>query len=230
MQSYTRELKEKVRLLRENGWSLGQIQREFGIPKTTVQSWISDIEVSIELQAAIKKTALEALQNGRVKAQNINKQRKVLKENEIIKKGIERVGGISDNEFFIAGVALYWAEGFKNRHEHRLGFCNSDPNMVRFYVHWLEKCLNVDPKSIVARLTLNKLYEERTQEFEKYWSQVTGIPIIQFTKPFYQNSVWKRQYNEDKYRGVLRIHVNGSLDQLLEMKGWIEGLKLNLPG
>jgi hypothetical protein len=230
MQKYSQEKREHVRLLRQSGWSLGKIQKEMGIPKTTIQSWISDIVISEELQKVIKKTALLALQEGRIKAQGINKEKKVENEKKNLEKGIERIGTLSDKELFIAGVALYWGEGFKNKHEHRLGFCNSDPHMVKFYLNWLEKCLAVEKKDLVARLTVNRIYENQIEKLENYWSQATAIPLSQFTKPFYQNTKWKKQYNQDNYHGVLRIHVKGSLDHLLEMKGWLEGLKRNTPG
>ncbi len=129
-------------------------------------------------------------------------------------------------ELFIAGIALYWSEGFKSNHEHRLGFCNSDPNMIIFYLHWLEKSLGIK-KDIIARVTLNNSYKTKTREIEAYWSSITGIPVSQFTKPFYQKSQCKKQYNTDNYYGVLRIHVKNSLEYLFKMKGWIEGLKIN---
>ena len=46
-----------------------------------------------------------------------------------------------------------------------------------------------------------------------------------FTKTFYQNTAWKKQYNTDNYHGVLRIHVKDSLNCLLTMRGWIQGMK-----
>ncbi len=128
----------------------------------------------------------------------------------------------------IAGIALYWGEGFKNKHEHRLGFCNSDPEMVRFYIKWLEKSLGVERNSLIIRLTLNESYKNRTEEMKNYWLKVTEISKSQFTKTFYQKTKWKRQYNEDNYHGVLRIHVKDSLNLLLLMRGFIEGMKLNV--
>jgi len=49
--------------------------------------------------------------------------------------------------------------------------------------------------------------------------------LSQFTKPFYQHTQWKKQYNTENYYGVLRIHVKDSLNQLFTMRGWIQGLK-----
>ena len=230
MQVHAKEVKNKVQMLRKQGWSLGKIQKKFGLPKTTIYSWISDIKVSKLQQEKIRISALQALQEGREKAQAILRLQRIAKEQTLLADGIRSVGKLSHKELFIAGIALYWAEGFKNKHEHRLGFCNSDPAMIKFYLHWLEKCLSVKKQDIIARVTVNNSYKDKIEVIELYWSQFTEIPLSQFTKPFYQNIQWKKQFDQDNYHGVLRIHVKNSLDNLWEMKGWIEGLKQNLPG
>jgi hypothetical protein len=170
------------------------------------------------------------LQAGRIRVQTANKLVKVKKMNMFLEVGKKDIGILSKREVFLTGVALYWGEGFKNKHEHRLGFCNSDPTMVKFYLYWLEQCLSVKKEDIVLRVTLNKVYEKKTKEIQSYWSNYLEIPLTQFTKPFYQASVWKKQYKTDTYSGVLRIHVKNSLPYLLKMRGWIEGLRLNMAG
>lgn len=230
MAIHPKDIKERVISLRKAGMSLGQIQKETNIPKTTIHSWITGIEVAEELRKSIRLNALQALQNGRIVSQKAKKEKRLSIEHKLIEKGIATVRELTDKELFVAGVALYWAEGFKNKHEHRLGFCNSDPAMVKFYIHWLEKCLGVPRRDLVARLAVNRIYEPKIGDLENYWSIITEIPLSQFTKPFYQNSQWKKHFNEDNYHGVLRIHVKNSLEHLLEMRGWIEGLKRSTPG
>ncbi len=222
---HTTEIKEKVRQLRLNGLSLNQIRKATKIPNTTIRSWISDIILSEKQLDVLRKRTHKALQEGRIKAQAIARKNRMKKEETLMLEGKKEIGHLSSREFLIAGIALYWAEGFKNRHEHRLGFCNSDPEMINFYIKWLKDILKVDKKDIVARLALNESYKDRVEEIEKYWSSSAGIPIDQFTKTFYQSSKWKKQFKIDNYHGVLRIHVKNSLDYLLKMRGWIEGLK-----
>ncbi|MCL6096209.1 MAG: hypothetical protein M1444_00785 [Patescibacteria group bacterium] len=221
-------IKNNVRELRIKGLSLGQIHEKTGAPKTTIRSWIKDIKLSQEQLNEFKSRTQKALQEGRIRKQKQSKALRLNNEKKLLLKGIARVGNLNNRDFLIAGVALYWGEGFKNKHEHRLGFCNSDPEMIKFYIKWLEESLGIKKESIIARLTLNESYEKRTKEIEDYWSKITGIPKSEFSKTFYQKTKWKRQYNEDIYHGVLRIHVKDSLNMLLLMKGFIEGLKLNL--
>ncbi len=219
-------IKEEVISLRKKGLSLGQIYQETHIPKTTIRGWISQIKLTKEQLSILKKRTQVALQRGRKNAQELQKSIRTKKEKDLFHKGKTSIENLSSREIFIAGVALYWAEGFKNRHERRLGFCNSDPRMIKFYIYWLEKSLGITKNQMVARLTLNSLYKNRVTDLQDYWTRITGISLEQFTKPFFQNSKWKKQYNTENYHGVLRIHVTGSLDYLLQMRGWIEALNL----
>ena len=223
---YKQGVKDKVRYLRQKGFSLGQIFQNTGVPRTTIRTWIDDIVLSGNQVLTLRDRVQKALQKGRIRSQKIQREKKEKNEKKLMKIGINEIGKLSPRDFLIAGVSLYWAEGFKNRHEHRLGFCNSDPAMVKFYIHWLEKYLGIDKNELVARLTLNYLYKDKVNETQNYWVKTVGVPLNQFTKPFFQTSKWKKQYNTINYHGVLRIHVRESLDCLLKMKGWIEGLKM----
>jgi hypothetical protein len=231
MSHYSHHLKDKVKLLRfVDGLSLGQIQKVTHVPKSTISTWVAGTPLTVTQIEKIKLDALRLLQEGRIKSQKIQRENRDSKAKGLMSNGILEVGQLDNRDFLIAGIALYWAEGFKNKHERRLGFCNSDPSMIKFYLYWLKSVLGVENKDLVARLALNVAYKEKARSIEQYWSQTTGIPLSQFSKTFFQQSQWKKQYNTENYHGVLRIHVKGSLDNFLKMKGWIEGLRINLPG
>ncbi len=223
---YKQEIRDKVRYLRRKGFSLGQISKDANVPRTTIRTWIRDIILSKLQEKTLKDRVQKALQKGRIKSQKIQRAKRLKNEKKLMESGINEIGQLSPRDFLIAGASLYWAEGFKNRHEHRLGFCNSDPSMVKFYIHLLEEHLNINKHQLVARLTLNYSYKDKINDMQSFWAKTIGIPLNQFSKPFFQTSKWKKQYNTDNYHGVLRIHVKDSLDHLLKMKGWIEGLKM----
>ncbi len=221
-------VKNRVRQLRMQGLSLGQIYQETSIPKTTIRSWIMDIKLSERQLDILKSRTQKALQKGRIKKQKQDKVSRLDNEKKLLQKALLKIGNLSDRDLLMAGVALYWGEGFKNKHEHRLGFCNSDPEMIMFYIKWLEKCFRIKKDDVIARLTLNVAYKEKTEAIENYWLKITGIPKNQFKNTFYQKTKWKKQYNEDNYHGVLRIHVKDSLNMLISTRGFIEGMKLSV--
>ena len=227
---YDKKIKEEVRKLRINGLSIDQIRKQTGFAKSTIHLWTKEITLSSEQKEEISIRAQKALQDGRLRSQKIKKEARIKLESLQLQKGIDEVGSLSLRELFLTGIALYWAEGFKNKHEHRLGFCNSDPSMIKFYLNWLRTCLGVKQKDLVARLAINDSYIDKTSGIEKHWSNIANIPLSQFTKTFYQHTPWKKRFDDDNYHGVLRIHVKNSLEYLLRMRGWIEGLRENMPG
>lgn len=224
--TYSISIKDKVRELRMSGLGLNQISKVSKVPKSTIRLWIKDIKLSSQQKAALNKRVFDALQRGRIKAQRLSSKKRAEKIEALLSKGKSEIAKLSKRELLVAGVALYWAEGFKNKHEKRLGFCNSDHEMILFYLRWLQM-LGIKKENITARVSLNAAYKENDLEIRQYWSEVTGIPLGQFTKTFYQNTLWKKQFMDNNYHGVLRIHVKESLERLLTMKGWIAGLKAN---
>lgn len=139
------------------------------------------------------------------------------------------IKSLSGRELFLTGLALYWAEGFKNEKEGKLGFCNSDPKMIKFMIRWFKIALKIKPEDFILRAEFNESHKDRTKEIENYWSKLTEIPLTQFNKSFYQHSVWKREYpNRNTYFGVLRIRVRKSSELLNKMRGWINGLSNSL--
>jgi len=141
-------------------------------------------------------------------------------------KGIDKINKLDNRELFVAGVALYWAEGFKK--DSRIGFANTDPEMIRFFIRWLVDCLEVDIKELSFCITVNIEHKDRIDVIEKYWRKELGITNSKFTKPFYQKTKWKKEFeNPNQYYGVLRVRVVKSLDQLRVIHGYIEGLKKN---
>lgn len=219
-------LRMKARRLRRQGLSINEIARKTEVAKRLVSYWCRDIELNPEQEKKLwEKAGLKKVKNFKKYCQR-RKQRTKDKIEKLTNKGVKEIGKLNERQFFIAGIALYWAEGFKK--DHRLGFASSDPDMIKFFLEWLNKC-GIKKEEIRLRLGINISYQDKTKQIEKYWSEITKIPLKQFNKPFYQRAVWKKTYeNKDDYTGVLRIRVNKSTDFLRKIKGWIKGLKLNV--
>ncbi|MBU1200564.1 hypothetical protein KJ953_03455 [Patescibacteria group bacterium] len=165
------------------------------------------------------------LQEGRKKYQDQRTKDVVRLTNKLFKDGKRDVGKLTKRDLFMAGVALYWAEGFKHKDESGLGLGTSDPNMAKFYISWLERCLEVSKKDLLFRVTANESHKDRIGEIEKFWMKELGVEKEQFAKPFYQKTKWKKVYlNRGEYFGVLRIRVRRSLNLLRKMRGWLAGM------
>ncbi len=136
------------------------------------------------------------------------------------------VGKLSRRDLFIAGLALYWGEGYKGLSQ-ELGFTNSDPVMIRFFIEWLWRVYKVSPDKLILRVSINGSHLSRVVEVERYWSRLTRVPLNQFTKTSLIKTAHKRVYgNESVHYGTLRVKVRSGTDLRRQILGSIQKLKM----
>ena len=80
----------------------------------------------------------------------------------------------------MVGSMLYRAEG--TRTGHVVDFTNSDPVLVKVFMAFLRRVCGVAETRL--RALLYCYADQDVQELKRFWSNVTGIPVEQFTKPF----------------------------------------------
>lgn len=208
----------KARELRRQGKSINKIVRLTGTTRDSVSSWCRDIELS-------KAQKQKLWSKSRAKSQKrfqayCERRRRETKEKieKLKKKRIKAIGFLNEREIFVAGALLYWAEGFKTGGQ--VGFANSDPDMIKFFINWVTGCCDISRDRLKARVGLNISHKHRIAEIEDYWSRVTGLSKTQFNKPSYKKTNWKKRFeNPEKYYGVLQIRVLKSTDLLRKIRG-----------
>jgi len=193
--------KEKSTSLRIVGKSYREISKELNIPLSTVFLWTKNIKLSSKQIKNNQQKSLDILQKSRKLAQKVKKE-KYISNNEINKKlGLKMIGKINKQNINAIIAALYWGEGFKK--DSRLGLANSDPQIIRLFIYWLIKIAKVPVEQIRLRVGINILFKDRVEIINKYWSDITDIPLTQFQKPFFQNTKINRVYpNKNTYYGV----------------------------
>lgn len=218
--------RHEARVLRQKGYSINEIARKLEVSKRSVGRWCQNIKLTDQQEAKLWDRAnINKVLNFKKYCEK-RKRKTKLKIERLNQLGIKEIGKLNNREYFLSGVALYWAEGFKK--DERLGFANSDPFMIKFFLKWLEQC-GIKKEDIRLRLGININSKDQTKIIVNYWSKLTKIPLSHFNKTFYQKTVWKKiYYNRDRYHGVLRIRVNRSTDFLRKIKGWIKGLEVNI--
>lgn len=219
-------LQFKAKELRKSGMSIKGIAKELHVSPASTSKWCKDIMLTEEQLKELSRQAKDPFFGKRGKYLNDLKQKTIKKTEKLHLQGINEVGLISKRELFLAGVALYWAEGFKK--DSRAGFASSDPAMIKLFIKWLMVCCGYTLKDLKFRVTANISHKYRISEIQDYWQEVTEAKTVDFQKPFFQNVVWQRTYsNPENYYGVLRIRILKSTDFLRKIKGWIHGLGTN---
>jgi hypothetical protein len=106
----------------------------------------------------------------------------------------------------MVGLGLYWGEGYKKGSQ-EMGFTNSDPDMIRFYIDWLHASYGIRRSNLILRVSINNQHTFRVTEVEEYWSKVCNIPRNQFTKMSLIKVQSKKHILTTDHYGTLRIKV-----------------------
>jgi hypothetical protein len=217
-----KEKNEAVKL-RIKGWSIGDIAKKLLISKSTVSMWCRDISLSDtairEIAKKSKKKSTDALLHY---SESLRIQRQQ-RTSESETKGKERLGLLSKRDIFCIGIGLYWGEGYKKGSQ-EFGFTNSDPQMVRFYVKWLEIVFGVKKNDLILRISINAQHTSRVHEVEKYWEGLLGLPSKSFTKLSLIKTTSKKIYNDRNHMGTLRIKVRKGTSMRREVMGAIRSI------
>lgn len=216
------DLRDRARELRLKGWTYNQIQAELGCSKSSVSLWVRDLPTpepqrTPEQHRELMNAGLSRLRASQDQARQATKR-----------QAAEAIGELSDRELFIAGVTLYWAEGSKDKPYRRtevLQFINSDPNVIRLFLRWLE-LLEVTKDRLTVRVSIHESAD--TAAAELFWAETTGIAISAFKRPTLKkhNPRTVRKNVGEDYHGCLVIYVRQSAELYRRMEGAWYGIVL----
>jgi transcriptional regulator with XRE-family HTH domain len=135
--------------------------------------------------------------------------------------GRRRAGAVSQRDLFIAGIALYWAEGSKDkpwRRNGRVVLINGDPGVMKVFLSWLD-LMGVPEDHRQYRLSIHESADVGAQE--AWWAAALGIPPASFScatlKRHRPTTV--RLNVGDGYHGCLVVSVRRSRRLYDEIEG-----------
>lgn len=144
---------------------------------------------------------------------------------ELRTKACAEIGSITPRELFLVGVGLYWSEGAKAKpgSNRRVIFVNSDPNMIRLFLAWLD-LLGVELEH--RRFSVNIHESADVPRAEAYWADQVGIKVDDLLKTTLKrhNPKTNRTNVGEGYYGCLRVAVLQSADLHRRIEGWWYGI------
>ena len=218
------QIRIQARTLRATGESLKQIAKNLHVSSSSVSVWCRDIVFSKEQQQLMRKRGY--IMGSAARLQAIKNRKLVLDKsiNAIHQNAQSEVGKLTKRDIFIAGIALYWGEGFKK--DHLVGLATTSLGIARFYIRWLQTCFHISTEQLILRVTINSEKKLLTTDIGAYWSKHLHIPLSQFSQPYYQVAKWKKIYDHpENYHGVLRIKVRKSISLLRKIEGYIQAFE-----
>ncbi len=149
--------------------TLQDIATELGVAKSSVSLWVRDVPFTPSKRRYGPRVRPNALM-----------VRKKAEIDELLAAGRQRIAQLTEQEFLVAGAALYAGEGAKR--DGQVCFPNSDPRMMVFFLSWLRHFFDIDETRLRLRLYLHEGLD--LDAASAYWTVLTGIPPSQHTKPY----------------------------------------------
>lgn len=128
---------------------------------------------------------------------------------------------VAEQRLKLIGTVLYWCEGYRTEKSHGIDFANSDPAAVRLFSDFLRIICGVDPKRLKGYLYCYS--NQRPEKLLTYWSEVSGIPKSQFTRPYIRHDFKMDKIGKMPY-GLVHIRYH-DIKLLAVIMEWIRELK-----
>lgn len=206
LRRYSQETRQKVRDLRSQGWSLGEISIKVKIPKRTLSGWARDIRLTDEQNERLRQKIIDSAAIGRPLAVKAN-YKKIERWKEKIRGEVKHFGklAVKDRKIgrLICGL-LYLCEGAKYPSTKCVVLGNSDPRVIRCFVNLLRTSFDIDENKLRCRIMYR--CDQDAKELNKYWSDITGIPLSNFYKSKPDERTKGKPTLRKDYKGICAIH------------------------
>ena len=128
--------------MRKQGLTYSEIRRDIPVAKSTLSLWFHDVGLAEHQKQRITAKRIE----GQKRGAEARRTQRIKVQHDIWSAAEKEIGELSRRELWLIGIALYWAEGAKEktwRTGARLIFSNSDPRMIRAFVAWIKEFAGV---------------------------------------------------------------------------------------
>jgi predicted transcriptional regulator len=218
---------ELARELRTEGWLLREIAEELGVAPATAYVWCKGIPVPSRAVHGRSPEETRAMARAYWDAEL---QRRDVTRQDCINEHRRRIGRLTEYQLGLVVATAYWCEGSKSkpgRRNERLVFINSDPDLIRLFVRWLEaRGVGLDR----CRLSLSIHESGDLERSTAYWAGLLGRDVSSFAKPSLKrhNPKTIRKNTGEDYRGCLVVAVRQSRDLYREIEGVWRGVAASI--
>lgn len=202
--------------MRLKGKSYGEIGKELGVAKSTLSYWLKGIPLAKKHRDRLYTNRIKNM----IRGENSFHRRRHVEIDTIIEESKKQISfPLKKDAFLLFGTALYWAEGSKTSGNFEM--TNSDPLLVVFVVKWIESVFSIPPQKLTARLNIYP--QQNDEDLRKFWSELSGIPVANFTKS-YIKPVSKGYKKNNSYYGTIKVVIPKSTDLKHRVRGWTLGV------
>lgn len=221
--------------MRIAGLSYTEINKQLGIPKSTLSVWFKDLVLSDSARRRLRSRIRMGVIDGLVRRNKLQTHIAQKRAAETRREARDEIKMLNKNDLMMIGSVLYWAEGYKKmkrvqgkeRTSHAISFVNADRKMIHVFARFLKEVLDVPEQKIRACMRLYAHINERSAL--QHWMHATNLPKSCFRRATYLvtgASKYRRPYNRLPF-GTLQIEV-ADTQKFHRLMGWIEGIEEKL--
>ena len=163
--------------LRKAGKSYSEIKGLVKVSKSSLSLWLRNIHLTEDQVQRLKQTKEKAVERFR-NTMRLKREKRLSNYYEIQKK---RWLPLSNREFYLTGLFLYWGEGNKAS-RHTISISNTDPTLLKLSLLWMKNSLKIPEKAI--RVCLQLYSDMDIDEAVDFWAKTLAISKNQFNKPY----------------------------------------------
>ena len=200
MRSRWSHLKSKAVALRRQGISIGKVEDQLGIARSTLSGWFKTVKLTTFQKKRLELNWRRALIKARaeaVKWHNLQKEVRLKKAKIDALETLSKINLDDNNILELALSIIYLGEGFKRGTSTAIG--NSDPKILKFFISAMKRCYDYDVNKVRCELHLRA--DQDPIKMKKYWARQLNIPLGNFKGVvFDKRTKGKKTYSY--YKGV----------------------------
>lgn len=207
-------LKQRIITLRGAGKTYGEIRKILGkpIPKSTLSLWCKNIRLPAWYRTKIRKINSKNISHAQKIAWINNREKRKLLLESLRAEALKIIKHLDKENLKIILAALYLGEGAKWKSHSGLMLGSSDTNIIILYLRLLDECYGIKQLEVKCRISYRA--DQDIEKLQKYWSEITKIPIKSFYKTKPDPRTLGRRTIKKEYRGVCVLTCRGANIQL----------------
>lgn len=190
-----KEKQEEARILRKRGFTIPEIEKIIGCPRSSISNWVKGVKISSVVRQRMRER--EYQRRGEASKSRAGQSKPKLRRPSF---RLKECLTAEEQRLKDAFLMLYYGEGAKT--SNGVMICNADSNVIKVSLLALRQTYRVIEERIHCRLSILDMHDEDEQK--EYWRQVTGV------NKFYKSTIKKYDAKKHKrnFHGVIYIYVN----------------------
>jgi len=191
--------------MRKNGQTMGDIERKYGIPRSTLSGWLKNIRLTQKQINILGRRRYINLNKAREKAvlwHNKQKELRIITAHKEAIETLKKIDTKDKNVLELALAMLYLGEGSKDS---STSMGNTNPLILKFFISSMTKLFKIDKNHITCDLHLR--HDQNINEMIEYWSKELKVSKEKFSAVKDKRVVKSKTY--PNYHGVCVVRCAG---------------------